>query len=264
MSDDRFALWGQTPAQSAAPRDLAEVQDVVRRAQGWAIVPWGGGTRQHVGYIPAQYDLALSTENLNVVTDYQPADLTVTAQAGVTLAQLQNILAEHGQWLPLDIAQPERQTIGGIVAARADSLRRLAFGSVRDSLLGVSVVNAGGEIVKGGGKVVKNVAGFDLPKLFTGSLGTLGAIVTATFRVYPREASASTVLLRSNDNDGLGALAVRLLATTLVPSAIDLTGTLGAAEQTLAIRFEGSAAACDDQVRELLALADPLGATSET
>ena len=247
MSDDRFALWGRTPARVVAPRSLADVQDEVRRAQGRAIVPWGGGTRQHVGYAPVRYDVALSTENLDAVTDYQPADLTVTAQAGVTLARLQTVLAEHGQWLPLDVARPEQQTIGGIVAARAGSLRRLGWGSVRDSLLGVSVVNAEGEVVKGGGKVVKNVAGYDLPKLYCGSWGTLGVITEATFKVAPLPEASATVLLPldadRNSEDVLDAL----LSSALEPSFLVLLSPAAALDvleggltaQHIVIGFDG-------------------------
>ena len=165
----------------------------MRQRRGRPLCPGAGERGRHLGYPPARYDLALSTERLDRITDYQPADLTVTAQAGVTLAQLQETLAAHGQFLPLDVALPDRQTVGGIVAARADSLRRLAYGSVRDSLLGVSVINSRGELVKGGGKVVKNVAGYDLPKLYCGSLGTLGLIVEATFKVAPLPAASATV-----------------------------------------------------------------------
>ncbi len=257
---------GVRPAVVVEPTNEDEVAAILAfaDAEGLKVVIRGGGTQLGLGAPPRRADILLSTRGLDRLVEHEPGDMTASAEAGMTLADFQAALGKAGQWLALDPALPADATIGGIVATAASGAHRLRYGGVRDQIIGVRIVRADGTIAKGGGKVVKNVAGFDLPKLFTGSLGTLGAIVTATFRVYPREASASTVLLRSNDNDGLGALAVRLLATTLVPSAIDLTGTLGAAEQTLAIRFEGSAAACDDQVRELLALAGPLGATSET
>lgn len=251
MDKGRFALWGQTPREVAAPESVTDVQDVVRRAQGQGIVPWGGGTRQHIGYAPERHDLALSTESLTAITDYQPADLTVTAQAGVTLAHLQSVLAEHGQWLPLDVACPERQTLGGIIAARADSLRRLSCGSVRDSLLGVAVVNAQGEVVKGGGKVVKNVAGYDLPKLYCGSWGTLGIVTEATFKVAPLPEASATVLLpleaERNSEDVLDAL----LGSELEPSFLVLLNPAaaydilegGAISQYVAVGFDGSSEA---------------------
>ena len=248
MDTDRFALFGQTPAEAAAPRSVVEAQDIVRGAAGQGIVPWGGGTRQHVGYPPERYDLAFSTECLDAITEYQPADLVVTAQAGVTVAQLQRTLAEHGQWLPLDIALPERQTVGGMVAARADSLRRFAFGSVRDALIGVTVINHWGEVVKGGGKVVKNVSGYDLPKLYCGSWGTLGLITDATFKVAPLpEASATALLPLPADRNSEDVLD-RLLESELEPSFLYLLNPTAAravlpdAEdaQYLAIGFDGS------------------------
>ena len=193
MTSHSYAVFGQTPAHAARPASADEAREIVRESAGLGIVPWGGGTRQELGYAPERYDVALSTERLDQITDYQPADLTVTAQAGVPVARLQEALAEQGQFLALDVARPDRQTVGGIVAARADSLRRLAYGSVRDSLLGVSVINGRGELVKGGGKVVKNVAGYDLPKLYCGSLGTLGLIVEATFKVAPLPETTATV-----------------------------------------------------------------------
>jgi glycolate oxidase FAD binding subunit len=248
MSHDRFAMFGKTPLAIAAPETLTETQELVRLSEGQAIVPWGGGTRQHVGYAPERYDLALSTESLSGITEYSPADLTVTVQAGMTFAHLQSVLAEHRQWLPLDISRPERQTVGGVVAARADSLRRFAFGSVRDSLIGVSVVNAQGELVKGGGKVVKNVAGYDLPKMYCGSWGTLGLIFEATFKVAPLpEASALVVLpldAERNSEDVLDTL----LTSDLQPSFVSLLnspaahGILegGPDAQFLFVGFDGS------------------------
>ena len=119
------------------------------------------------------------------MVEHTPGDMTVTAEAGVPLAALQETLGQAGQWLALDPALPAGTTIGGIVATAASGPRRLRYGGVRDQIIGVRVVRADGTIAKGGGKVVKNVAGFDLPKLFTGSLGTLGVIVAATFRLYP-------------------------------------------------------------------------------
>jgi len=222
MTESSCDLFGQTPASILAPASPVEAEEIVRQASGKAIVAWGGGTRRHLGHPPARYDLALSTRRLNRITDYAPADLTVTAQAGVTLTQLQKILAAHGQFLPLDIALPDKQTVGGMVATRANSLRRLTCGSVRDSLLGVSVLNSRGEWIKGGGKVVKNVAGYDLPKLYCGSFGTLGLIAEATFKVAPLPPASATVLLPLDPNHNSEDVLDRLLASDLAPSFLFL------------------------------------------
>ena len=222
MLEPSCDLFGHAPDSICAPASPDEAQEIVRQAAGKALVPWGGGTRRHLGHPPARYDLALSTQNLNRITDYAPADLTVTVQAGVTVADLQETLAAHGQFLPLDIALPMQQTIGGIIATRAGSLRRLTSGSVRDSLLGVSVLNGRGEWVKGGGKVVKNVAGYDLPKLYCGSFGTLGLIAEATFKVAPLPSASATCVLPLDPNHNSEDVLDHLLASALMPSFLYL------------------------------------------
>ena len=218
LAVSHFALFGTEPAQVIQPRSASEIQEIVRQFEAKAIVPWGGGCCQSLGYPPERYDLALLTTGLNQITEYEPADLTITAQAGVTLAQLQAVLASRGQCLPLDIALPEQQTLGGMIATRANSLRRFSGGSVRDLLLGVTVVNARGELVKGGGKVVKNVAGYDLPKLYCGSLGTLGVITEATFKVSPLPEMSATVALPLDSNHNSEDVLDHLLGSDLAPA----------------------------------------------
>ena len=259
MDTATFPLFGQTPSSATAPRTVAEAQQAVKQAQGMAIAPWGGGTRQHVGYPPERYDIALSTEHLSRITEYSPADLTITAEAGVTVAEIQRTLAAEGQWLPLQVARPEQQTVGGLVAARADSLRRFESGSVRDSLIGVSVVSHAGELIKGGGKVVKNVSGYDLPKLYCGSWGTLGLIVEATFKVAPLpEASTVALLVLPSERNSEDVLD-RLLASELEPSFLLLLNPAAASmllpeaaeAQYLLVAFDGTAEAVQWQVDTL-------------
>ncbi len=259
MAEQSYAVFGQVPAQVACPESLAGAQEIVRAASGQGIVPWGGGTRQHLGYPPRQYALALSTTLLNRITEYEPADLTVTAQAGVTMAQLQEVLAANGQFLPLDVALPEQQTLGGVIAARAGSLRRLAWGSVRDSLLGVTVINNRGEIFKGGGKVVKNVAGYDLPKLYCGSLGTLGLITEATFKVAPLPEASATALLPLDAHHNSEDVLDRLLGSDLAPSFLFLLNPdaaravlpLAGEAQYVVVGFDGNSEAVAWQVETL-------------
>ncbi len=259
MTSHSYAVFGQTPVSIARPGSADEAREVVCESFGQGIVPWGGGTRQELGYVPRRYDVALSTERLDQITDYQPADLTLTAQAGVTVAHLQETLAKQGQFLALDVARPDRQTVGGIVAARANSLCRLAYGSVRDALLGVSVVNGRGELVKGGGKVVKNVAGYDLPKLYCGSLGTLGLIVEATFKVAPLPESTATVGLPLDANHNVEDVLDRLLASGLAPAFLFLLSPEAAqtvvpeaeAAQYIIVGFDGNEQAVAWQVETL-------------
>ncbi len=251
------AVAGVRPAIVAAPATEEEVAAVLAFAdgEGLKVLVRGGGTQLGLGHRPSGGDILLDTASLDRVVEHEPGDMTATAEAGLTLAGFQEALGRAGQWLALDPALPPATTIGGIVATAASGAHRLRYGGVRDQIIGVRIVRADGTIAKGGGKVVKNVAGFDLPKLFTGSLGTLGVIVAATFRLYPRAASSRTVTVATPDARPFYDLAVRLIATTLVPSAIDITGSTRSAAGALAVRFEGSEEACEEQSRALLALA---------
>ena len=150
-----------------------------------------------LGMPPRSYDVALDLSGLNQVVDYEPNDFTITVQAGMTLAELQRHLATNGQFLPLDHPHFERATLGGICAVGRGGLRRNSFGGPRDSLIGMRMVKADGTSIKGGGKVVKNVSGYDLPKLFAGSLGTLGVIVEVTLKLRPQPASDQIVAINA-------------------------------------------------------------------
>ena len=254
-----FSLFGVEPGRVACPASAAEAQEIIREATGLGVVPWGGGCRQALGYPLERYDLALSTVHLDRVTEYEPADLTITAQAGITIAALQAVLAAQGQCLPLEIARPERQTLGGVIAARAGSLSRLSGGSVRDLLLGISVVNSAGELVKGGGKVVKNVAGYDLPKLYCGSLGTLGLITEASLKVAPLPEASATVALPLDAAHNCEDVLDHLLGSDLAPSFLFLLSPQAAAgivpnaddAQYVVLGFDGSAEAVAWQVETL-------------
>lgn len=158
-------------------------------AENLAVIPHGGRTMLDLGMPPRRYDLALDLTGLNRVVDYEPNDFTITVEAGMTLADLQRRLAENGQFLPLDHPRFETATVGGLCAVGRGGLRRNSFGGPRDWLIGMRMVKADGTAIKGGGKVVKNVSGYDLPKLFAGSLGTLGVIVELTFKLRPLPAS---------------------------------------------------------------------------
>ena len=174
-----FAVDGRTPQDVAFPATIDEVARCAAAAHAadLAVIPVGNGTQLHIGRPPRRYDLALSTQRLNRILAHEAADMTVTVEAGITLAQLNTALATAGQRLPIDPPHPERTTIGALIATDASGPLRLSQGKVRDLLIGITVVLADGTLVHGGGRVVKNVAGYDLMKLFTGSFGTLGIIV---------------------------------------------------------------------------------------
>jgi glycolate oxidase FAD binding subunit len=182
-----YAVDGVAPQAVALPATVEEVAEVMRLAhrERAAVIPWGGGTGMGLGNLPQRYDIALSLTRLNAVVEHEPADLTATVLAGRTLADLQEQLASAGQFLPLDPPSPAEATIGGIVATNAAGPSRHAHGTARDLVLGLRFVQADGRVIKAGGKVVKNVAGYDMCRLLIGSMGTLGVIVEACFRLTP-------------------------------------------------------------------------------
>ena len=189
-----FGVDGVEPAASISPGSDEEVAAVLRLAneRGWNVVPAGGFTQQTMGATPERIDVVLRTDRLSKVLHYDPADLTLGVGAGMTIAELDSLLSARGQMLPVDPAQPHRATIGGVLATAAHGSLRHGYGTIRDYCIGVRFVTGDGLIAKGGGRVVKNVAGYDLMKLMIGSHGTLGVIVSANFKVVPRPRQTRT------------------------------------------------------------------------
>ncbi len=182
----QFVVAGVAPSAVVLPGTYEEVIDVIRFAsqRSLAVIPGVPSFLMAVGNIPKRYDIALCLERLCDVIEYEPADQTVTCQAGIRVDALQRRLAENGQMVPFGLPEPAPQSVGALVAANY-SMLRLAYGTPRDFTIGMRVVTADGRITRAGGKVVKNVAGYDLCKLYAGSRGTLGVIVEATFKLVP-------------------------------------------------------------------------------
>jgi glycolate oxidase FAD binding subunit len=220
----QFAIDGREPREVVFPESIEQVSAILQaaREQCLAVAPVGHGGFLHLGGLPRRYDLALSLQRLNRVVDYQPTDMTVTVEAGMTLARLQEVLGEHGQWLPVDPPLLEQATIGGIIAANLSGPVRLSQGTMRDFLIGLKVVQADGTIIKGGGRVVKNVAGYDLPKLYCGSFGTLGVIAEATFKVRPRPETQIVLSLAFPSVESVMAIALQVLSSELQPFFLEL------------------------------------------
>ena len=195
----RYAIDGLAPHAAATANTISDVERVQSAAMehDLAVIPHGGRTMLGLGMPPRRYDLALDLSGLDRVVDYEPNDFTITVEAGMTLAELQRHLAVNGQFLPLDHPRFERATLGGLCAVGRGGLRRNSFGGPRDWLIGMRMVKADGTSIKGGGKVVKNVSGYDLPKLFAGSLGTLGVIVELTFKLRPQPSSDQIVAINA-------------------------------------------------------------------
>ena len=247
LADGTYAVDGLVPRFVATPGSVEELAAALAAADdhGAAVIPWGGGQHMALGNVPGRYDLALRTTKLDRVLEYEPADLTVTVEAGITMGRLQAVLAEHGQFLPIDA--PADATVGGVLAAGVSGPSRHAYGLPRDWLLGCRVALADGTVIKGGGRVVKNVAGYDMPKLAIDSLGTLGVIVEATFKVAPLPPVQETLLatfpalegaaeaIFAADERGLALRAVALQAQpkgSAVLAAFWLAGTTAAVERT--------------------------------
>jgi glycolate oxidase FAD binding subunit len=212
---------GITPHVRIAPADVEQIAAALRLCaeHAAAVVPWGGGTAMHWGNVPRHADVALSLERLTELVEHDDANLTATVQAGVPLASLQESLGRRKQFLAVDAPRPQRATVGGIVAANTNGPRRMFYGSVRDLVIGMKVVLADGTPIKAGGKVVKNVAGYDMCKLFVGSLGTLGVITEATFKMAPEPETAKTVLARGSLAQA-AQLAREVFASPLIPAAV--------------------------------------------
>jgi glycolate oxidase FAD binding subunit len=254
------ATGGAEPAAVASPASAEETSAVLRLAHrsGWKVAVVGGSTRAHWGNPPRHLDLVVSTRRLDALIEHGAGDLVVSAQAGMRLDELQRAVAGAGQMLALD-PPGATSTLGGVIAANASGPRRLRYGTVRDLLIGINVVLADGTIAKAGGKVVKNVAGYDLAKLFTGSFGTLGAIASATFRLHPVPAATRLLVLAAGAPDGAGTAVQRLLASTLVPSAIELSEDAGRRLEVVVL-FEGIEAGVEEQSRQAAQLLGDLGA----
>lgn len=215
---------GTEPLALAQPATADELSAFLKLAGEHAVpvVPHGAGCFSHLGGQLSGPAVVLSTTYLNEIIAYEPADLTVTVQAGTTLRALQRRLAKHGQWLPLDPPCTDEATLGGIVAANAGGPSRLRYGTASDIVLGLGAVSATGETLNAGGRVVKNVAGYDLTSLLVGSLGTLAVLTELTFKVWPRPAARLMVLGRCESCEQAHEAAGELIASQLEPTFVEL------------------------------------------
>ena len=260
------AIAGTPPQSLIYPSSQADLAAIVTSAQlnHTPLLPCGNGTKIDWGGLVHNPQLLVSTAKLNQIVEHAVGDLTVTVEAGVTLQQLQNFLQPFGQFLPLDPAYPENATLGGIVATADAGSWRQRYGGVRDMVLGLSFIRADGEIAKAGGRVVKNVAGYDTMKLFTGSYGTLGIISQITFRLYPLpeasqtlgitgEAIALNTLCQTLRSSGLTPTAAEILAPALVKT-LNLGSKLG-----LILRFQSIPRSISQQVQQVQQLAHTQG-----
>lgn len=255
---------GTPVGRSAVPASLEDAAAILGDAasRDETVAFRGGGTSLELGYPPERVDVLVSTERLTRVVDYAPADLVLEVEAGLTLAALQQTAGANKQRLALEVPYPELATLGGIVATNAFGPRRVRYGSLRDLIVGVSLVRADGSRARGGGKVVKNVAGFDLPKIMVGSLGTLAMIATVTLRLHPLPTAAAGFRVEGCTGDDLRALERAIVAAQLEPSAFLAERCPGGYRAH--VLFEGFDAGVAEQSERFAALAVQLGRRAES
>ena len=264
-----FAVDGTRPRCVVQPGSQEEVSSVAAAcaAAGAAMVPWGGGTGIGIGNPPRRADVVVGTLRLDRVVEFDDANLNVSVEAGVRLDHLQSILGEKKQFLPLDPPLGDRVTVGGLVQTNATGPGRYSYGTVRDWLLGLRVVLPGGERVRCGGKVIKNVSGYDLNKVFIGSMGTMGIVTEATFKLLPLPAARASVAGVFASVSDVAGVVGKTLESFLLPEAIEALdrqalssvgsrlALAGAAPgYGLAVSLAGSRETVDRQVRDFTKL----------
>ena len=254
---DEDAVDGVRPRLVAVPASGEALAATLAWAssEGLSVRVLGGGTKQDWGTPGGAVDLLLSTAALSSVVEHRHGDLTATVEAGATLAAVNATLAAHGQRLPWDPPWPEQATIGGIVATNDSGPRRHAHGVPRDSIIGVTVARIDGRVAKAGGIVVKNVAGYDIARLLTGSFGCLGVILTATFKLAPAPPASRTVEVTVDSLEKAAPIAVDLAGSSLTPTAIEIAW----APARLLVRFESVEASVAQQAEAARAIVGQRG-----
>ncbi|MGA3293400.1 MAG: FAD-binding oxidoreductase [Candidatus Acidiferrales bacterium] len=269
-----YEICGKTPGAAVRPGSSEDVAEIVKfaAAERLGIVACGARTKLDMGAPPRQYDLALDMTRLDHVAAYDPGDLTLGVEPGIPLSRLEGVLAEHGQFLPLDAPFMKRATVGGTIASGVDSPLRQFYGTARDYVLGMEFVTGDGAPAKSGGRVVKNVAGYDLHKLMIGALGTLGVITKINFRTFPLPAGARTLVVTLES--ARPALDLRhfvarsplrpLTAEILSPRAAELLaddlGALSTTRWALVASFAGTPNVLERCENEMRRMAEQLGA----
>src|SRR5713226_4385504 len=249
------AVSGVRPKVVVDPGAEKEIEEVLRLSNeaGLAVIPRGSGTKLGWGNPPSRADLILSTARLDEIIEHAWADLTFTVQAGCTIQRLQETLAQHGQRLALDPLWPEKTTVGGVLSTNDSGGLRLRFGALRDLIIGVTIALPDGTLASSGGKVVKNVAGYDLPKLVTGAFGTLGIITRAVFRLHPLPHHARSFTISTPNPEETQKLVLAIQDSKLAHTALQ-SHFSGDAAPTSDILFEGTEAGLDAQAAQLRAL----------
>ncbi len=259
---DGYAVDGITPSLAVAVSSIPETQTVLREASraGRGVIARGAGTQMEYGNVPDSYDIALSLARMDQIVAYEPADLTISVEAGMPLARVQATLADHGQQLPIDVPRADA-TIGGVLAMNAFGPLRHRYGTARDWLIGLRVVHADGTTSKSGGRVVKNVTGYDMHKLHIGAVGTLGVIAEATFKLAPLPRVSRTVALTTTSAGGAARIVLAARDAGLALDAAELLSPTAAhlvidrSSWALLLQVAGGERTVDRTLHELQVLA---------
>jgi glycolate oxidase FAD binding subunit len=220
----RFVIDGQNPGQVVAPQTSEEAGALLKEAnaQSWAVVPFGSGSKQQIGNVLKKFDVALSLEHFSQILEFEPQDLVVKVQAGCPLATLQARLAQDGLCLPVDPPWQDTATLGGIVSSHDSGPLRFSHGTIRDYLIGISLIQPDGAWTKFGSRVVKNVTGYDMCKLYTGAFGTLGVLLDFYFKLKPLPPSEKTVVVKFKGLTETAQALSKLFSSPLLPAAVEL------------------------------------------
>ncbi|HET9257965.1 MAG TPA: FAD-binding oxidoreductase, partial [Pseudonocardiaceae bacterium] len=247
---------GVTARWVARPASTEEVSAVLRAAAslGLRVVARGSGTRLSWGLPPAALELIVDTSRMNAMLAHAAGDLVLTAQAGLRMTDLRDALAPHRQRLALDGRDVLRGTIGGVIATGASGPLRYQYGSPRDLVIGITVVLADGTIARSGGAVVKNVAGYDLAKLYTGSLGTLGVITEAVFRLHPLPEATRWITTHTADAQHAAAAVAAIRASQHHPAALEVNRDEPGGTATIGVAIEGVSAGIAARARAVASL----------
>ncbi len=266
-----------TPSSIEHPTTLDEISNALCKSNdaGQSVIPWGGGTRITIGNIPTSYDTALDLSEFTGDIEHEPGDMTVVANAGVTIGSLNALLGDEGQRLPFEVRNPATATVGGSIASNASGHRQSSTGGIRDWVIGMQIVLADGTVTKSGGRVVKNVQGYEMHRLHTGAFGTLGVVSQVAFKLLPTPPEQQSVIAWFDDQYSAQDVGLSLVNGLFNPEAISLihgpiaeqvitgAGEASTAEETwvLIIRLGGGVRSIERQVNEVVGASGANGAT---
>lgn len=272
------SLDGLTPSSIESPKTLDELSSTLANASSSAasVIPWGGGTRIGIGNIPSSYDLALDLSGYSAQLEHVAGDMTVIVDSGVTISAVNAVLNKERQRLPFEVLNPETATIGGSIASNAPARRQSSTGGIRDWVIGMQIVLANGTVTKTGGRVVKNVQGYDMHRLHTGAYGTLGIVSQAAFKLIPTTPVQKTVVAWFDDvqmarevglnlaNGSFAPEVISLISGPLASASIEAVGEAthnGEPTTSLIVRLGGGERSIERQVNEVTGTAGAGGAT---